>query len=89
MNCHHVCLKHENVLAEIHDRRVNFFSHEKDGSGSIGKREELLRADAKKNFLSFSCSKIFTSPRKPKTENESGQNRNLKTVGKLENCGRA
>ena len=88
MNCHHVCLKHENFLAEIHDRRVNFFSPEKDGSGSIGKREALV-ADDKKNFLSFSCSKIFTSPRKPKTENESGQKRNLKTVGKLENCGRA
>ena len=66
MNCHHVCLKHENVLAEIHDRRVNFFSPEKDGSGSIGKREALV-ADDRKNFLSFSCSKMFTSP--PKTEN--------------------
>ena len=56
-------------------------SPEKEGSGSIAKDVELV-ADAKKNFLSFLCSKMFTSPEKPRSENESGQNGNLKTVAK-------
>ena len=56
-------------------------SPEKEGSGSIAKDVELV-ADAKGTSCLSYVPRCLLPPEKPRSENESGQNGNLKTVAK-------